>query len=137
MDPVIKSFLGGVPAVASHFAVTVGLLVLGSVIYASITPQREVDLIRRGDTAAAVAFGGAVVCLAIPLAVSLAASRILAEVAVWGAFALLAQLLTFFVVDRLFHHLPKRIADGELAAAVILVAIKLAIALIGAASLAS
>lgn len=137
MDPVIKAFLSGVSVVAGHFAVTVLLLAVGSALYALITPQRELQLIRRGDTAAALSFGGAIVCLAIPLATSLAASRVLAEVAVWGAFALAGQLLAFFVVDRLFHHLPKRIADGEIAAAVFLVAIKLAMALIGAASVAS
>jgi putative membrane protein len=137
LDPVIHSFLHGVVSVAGHFAITVLLLVVGTLIYAVTTPQRELELIRRGDTAAAISFGGAVVCLAIPLAVSLAASRVIAEVAVWGAFALVGQLLAFFVVDRLFHHLPKRIADGEVAAAVFLVAIKLAVALIGAASLTS
>jgi putative membrane protein len=137
VDAVIKSFLIGITAVAGHFGVTVVLLGVGAALYARLTPQREIILIRDGNMAAALSFGGAVVCLAIPLAASLAASRVLAEVAVWGAFALVGQLVAFFIVDRLFHHLPRRIANGEVAAAVFLVAIKLAVALIGAASLTS
>jgi putative membrane protein len=137
MDPVLRSFLDGLPAVAGHFAVTAVLLVAGAALYARLTPHRELDLIRRGNVAAALSFAGAVVGLAIPLAASMASSFMLLEVAVWGVFALVGQLLAYFVVDRTFRDLPRRITEGELAAAIVLVGLKLAVALIAAASLTS
>lgn len=135
MDPVLKAFLTGVPATAAHFTITIGLLAIGSTIYAWLTPHRELELIRQGNTAAATSFAGAIVGLAIPLAVSMASSFVVLEVAVWGAFALGGQLAVYIVVDRLFPGLPNRIRDGDQAAAILLIGIKLGVALIGAASL--
>jgi len=134
VDPVLKSFLAGVPAVMGHFAVTVAFLVIGAALYARLTPHREFELIRGGNTAAAISFAAAVTGLAIPLAASMASSLLLAEVAVWGAFAVAGQLLAYFLVDRLFRELPRRIERGETAAAIALAGIKLAVSIIGAAS---
>jgi putative membrane protein len=135
MDPVLKGFLVGVPVVAGHFAITIGLLAIGSAIYAWLTPHRELELIREGNTAAATSFAGAIVGLAIPLAASMASSFVVLEVVVWGTLALFGQLAVYLVVDRLFLGLPQRIRAGDHAAAILLVGIKLGVALIGAASL--
>lgn len=135
VDPVMKSFLAGVPAVVGHFSITIALLCIGAAVYAWLTPHRELQLIKAGNTAAAISYAAAVVGLAIPLAASMAASFLLLEVAVWGAFALAGQLLAYFIVDRVFRGLPRRIERGETAAAVALAGIKLAVAIVGAASL--
>ena len=44
--------------------------------------------------------------------------------------------MTFRLVDILLKGLPKRIEDGELGAAIIVVAVKLAVAMINAAAVA-
>lgn len=137
MDPVIRNFLEGLPAVVGHFSITLLLLVLGAAAYARLTPHRELELIRQGNTAAALSYAGAVVGLSIPLAASMASSFVLLEVAVWGLFALVGQVFVYFVVDRVFRELPRRITAGEMSAAVTLVGMKLAVALIGAAALTS
>jgi len=99
-----------------------------------LTPHKEITLIRDGNTAAAVSLGGVLVGLAIPLAVSLKASTTLIELALWGVAITLVQLLVFRLVDILLRGLPKRIQDGEMAAAAMLVGAKIATALILAAA---
>lgn len=131
----MKSFFAGMPAVVGHFSITIAFLCVGAAVYAWLTPHRELQLIKAGNTAAAISYSAAVVGLAIPLAASMASSFLLLEVAVWGAFALVGQLLAYFVVDRVFRELPRRIESGEIAAAVALAGIKLAVAIVGAASL--
>lgn len=137
VDPVLKSFIAGLPAVVGHFAVTIAFLVVGAALYAWLTPHREFQLIRAGNSAAAISYSAAIIGLAIPLAASMASSLLFVEVAVWGAFALVGQLAAYFVVDRVFRDLPRRIGNGDIAAAVTLAGIKLAVALVGAASLTS
>ena len=45
---------------------TILILAAGAALYALITPHREIRLIREGNAAAAVSFGGVLVGLAIP-----------------------------------------------------------------------
>jgi putative membrane protein len=136
MSPEIQAFAAGFSITLLHAAVTLVLLILGVVLYAFLTPHREVQLIREGNTAAAISFGGMVVGLAIPLAMSLSASTSVAEIAIWGAATIVVQLLAFRLIDMLLTGLPGRIREGEVAAAALLVAAKLAVALILAAAVA-
>ncbi|MBU1323701.1 MAG: DUF350 domain-containing protein [Alphaproteobacteria bacterium] len=131
----VQAFASGFPTMLLHLAATLGLLVLGAVVYAALTPWREVELIREGNAAAAVAFAGVLVGLAIPLAVSLTASTSLREIGLWGLATVVIQLLAFRVVDMILTGLPQRIRDGEVSAAVLLVGAKLATALVLAAAL--
>ena len=87
-------------------------------------------------TPSAVSFGGVIVGLAIPLAMSLNASTSLIELGVWGAATIAVQLLAFWLIDMLLSGLPQRIAEGEVAAAVLLVGAKLSVAIILAAAVA-
>ena len=79
--------------------------------------------------------GGVLLGLAIPLAVSMSVSTSIADIALWGLATLVLQLLAFRVVDLVLTGLPQRIQEGEISAAVLLVAAKLATALILAAAL--
>lgn len=134
-SPEVQAFATGFPVLVVHLVVTFGLLGLGAVVYALLTPWKEVRLIRQGNTAASVAFGGVLLGLAIPLAVSMSVSTSVADIAVWGLATLVLQLLAFRIVDLVLTGLPQRIQDGEISAAVLLVAAKLATALILAAAL--
>jgi putative membrane protein len=55
----------------------------------------------------------------------------------WGATAVILQLALFWLVDLLLVGLPQRIREGEVAAAALLVAAKLAVAIVLAAALAA
>ena len=134
-SPEVQAFASGFPVMVLHLGVTLGLLILGAMIYALLTPWREIALIRDGNPAAAVAFAGVLVGLAIPLAVSLSVSTSVRDVALWGVATLVLQLLAFRIVDLILTGLPQRIQDGEISAAVLLVGAKLATALILSAAL--
>jgi len=136
MDPVIQSFLAGFPVLLLHFAVTLAMLAAGVAIYQLVTPYHEMRLIRDGNTAAAVSFSGAIVGMAIPLAICMATSVSIWDIVIWGVVTLLIQILAYRIGDALLKDLPTRIENGEVGAALLVVSIKLAVAFINAAAVA-
>jgi putative membrane protein len=136
MYPEIQAFAAGFAVTLLHAAVTLVLLVAGVALYGVLSPHREVQLIGEGNTAAAISFAGQIVALAIPLAAALHASTSLGEIAIWGVGILAVQLLIYRLVDMALSGLPQRIREGETAAAALLVAAKLAAALVLAAAVA-
>jgi putative membrane protein len=135
-SPEIQAFATGFPLTLLHAGLTMLFLIVGAGVYILLTPQKEIRLIREGNVAAAVSLGGMLVGLAIPLAVSLSASTSAVEIGLWGAATIAVQLLVFRLTDLVLHGLPKRIQDGEMAAAALLVGDKLATAIILAAAMA-
>jgi putative membrane protein len=135
-SPEVQAFATGFPVTLLHASVTLIMLVLGTALYALLTPHKEITLIREGNSAAALSLGGVMVGLAIPLAVSLTASTSVIEILIWGAATIAVQLLVFRVTDMVLKGLPERIQDGEVAAAALLVGAKLATALVLAAAVA-
>jgi putative membrane protein len=136
MEPVIQSFLAGFPVLLLHFAVTLGMLGIGVTIYLFVTPYRELDLIRNGNTAAAVSISGAIIGMAIPLAICMATSVNIWDIVIWGVVTLLIQILAYRIGDVLLKDAPTRIENGEIGAAILIVGIKLAISFINAAAVA-
>ena len=135
--PELQAWASGFPVSLLHVAVTLAILAAGAAVYALITPHREIQLVRERNTAAALSFGGVLVGLAIPLAFALAASTSLVEIALWGATTTVVQLALFWLTDLMLRGLPQRIKQGEIAAAAVLVAAKLAVAAILAAAVTS
>ena len=133
-SPEIQAFATGFPVTLLHAGVTVVILFAAAALYVMLTPHKEIALIRDGNAAAAVSLAGVLIGLAIPLAVSLKASTTLIELALWGVAITLVQLLVFRLVDLILHGLPRRIQEGEMAAAAMLVGAKVATALILAAA---
>jgi putative membrane protein len=131
----IQAFISGFPDFMAQFGVAIGLFVVGLTIYVLLTPHRELALIRDGNASASLAFGAVVVGLAIPLGACLEHSLGLLDLAVWGTVTLLVQLIVFRVVDIFLRGLPRRIAEGDVAAAIFLMAIKLGVAIILAGAL--
>ena len=136
MTPEIQAFAAGFPVTLAHAAISLLFLVIGAVAYAFLTPYEEIREIRDGNAAAAVSYGGVLIGLAVPLAASLSASTSLAELAIWGASVTAVQLLVFRLTDFALKGLPQRVEEGEVSAAFLLVAAKLACALILAAAVA-
>ncbi|MBO9545295.1 DUF350 domain-containing protein [Caulobacter sp.] len=135
-SPEVQAFATGFPVTLLHASVTLVMLILGTTLYALLTPHKEIALIREGNSAAALSLGGVMVGLSIPLAISLTASTSVIEIGIWGAATIAVQLLVFRVTDMVLKGLPERIQDGEISAAVLLVGAKLATALILAAAVA-
>ena len=133
-SPEIQAFAAGFPVFLLHTSVTVAILFAAAALYVLLTPHKEIALIREGNAAAALSLGGVLVGLAIPLAASLRASTNILEVGLWGAVTVIVQLLVFRLVDMILRGLPRRIQDGEVSAAALLVGAKIATALIIAAA---
>ncbi|MGB0629948.1 MAG: DUF350 domain-containing protein [Alphaproteobacteria bacterium] len=136
MDPVIQSFLAGFPVLLLHFAVTIAMLAAGITIYHFVTPYHELQLVRGGNTAAAVSITGAIVGMSIPLAICMATSVSVWDIVIWGVVALLIQILAYRIADALLKDLPTRIENGEMGAAILVVGVKLSVAFINAAAIA-
>jgi putative membrane protein len=134
MDAAIQSFLAGIPFLLSHFGVTILMLVIGVFIYMWITSHDERALIREGNTAAAISLAGAILGLAIPLAFCMASSVNVYDIVIWGIVTLVIQLATFWIIDIWLRDLSKRIEEGQVGTAILLVSVKLAVASINAAA---
>ena len=119
--------------------VTAGLFTLAfKGLYQLVTPYREGALIREGNVAAAVALAGAVLGYVIPLASALSQTRSLPEFAAWAALAGVIQIAAFWGVRRIaLPDVAERIARGELAAAVYLFSISVAVGVLNAACMTS
>ncbi|HSZ89606.1 MAG TPA: DUF350 domain-containing protein [Acetobacteraceae bacterium] len=125
----------GLPVLLLQFVICIVLLVVGVMIYTTVTPFHERELLRQGNVAAATVLSGAVVALAIPLAALLATTRAVLDILVWGIVAILLQLVTVVIACHVMRRLHLRIDDGSLAAALPIAAAQLAIALLNAAGM--
>ncbi len=126
----INAFVAGFPEFIIQLGVALALFVASLIIYVLMTPHKELALIRAGNPSAALAFGGVVVGLAIPLGACLAYAYSLWDLLIWGVVTLLLQLIAFRFADIFLRGLPRRIAEGDVAAAVFLMSVKIGLALI-------
>lgn len=133
--PDIRAFVAGFPDFLLQLIAALGLFAAAVFIYALLTPHKELKLIREGNPSASLAFGGVVVGLAIPLGACLANATGLLDLLIWSVIILLLQLFAFRMTDIILRGLPKRIADGDVAAAIFLMSVKLAVALIVAGAI--
>ncbi len=130
---IISALGTGLPHLLVQFVVAVVLLTVGVAVYMAVTPFRERELIEEGNTAAGVMLCGGIVAMAIPIAATLATSWLVLDIVVWGAVAVLLQLLTIVAVSLLFHRFRVMIQQGNVAAALAVVGTQLAISLLNAA----
>ena len=135
MTATLESFRQGFPDFLLMTGTAGILLVVASTIYILLTPWKELALVRGGNGAAGLALAGAIAGLAIPIASCLASSLTLVDLVLWGTVALLLQLLTYRIIDMLLRDIPNRIQNDEAGAAIVLIAAKLAAAMLLAAGL--
>ncbi len=119
-----------------YFSLGGALTALFVVLYANLTPQRDITLIRAGNSAAAITLVGALLGFVVPLASVIAHSAALIDLVVWGIVALVVQLAGFLVARMVLPHLPQAIAEGNIADAVLLAGISLALGILTAACMA-
>ena len=134
MDAILQSLLSGFPLLMAHSATTFVILFIGIRLYIAVTPHDELALIRKGNTAAGLSLGGAIIGIALPLAFVLAFSVSVVDILIWGVVTLILQLIAFFIVDRVLKNLSARIEEGNIASAILLVSVKLTTAAINAAA---
>jgi putative membrane protein len=131
-DRILASLGTGLPVLLLAFVITIILLAVGVACYMSITPFQERRLVAEGNVAAGIILGGMIVALAIPLAATLATSSAALDVLLWGIVAVLLQLVVFGLVAAFVRGLRPMIEEGNVAVALTLVGVQLAVALLNA-----
>ena len=132
------AFQTGAQAFIIAFAAASAFFVAFKFVYQLVTPYHESSLIREGNTAAAVALGGALIGYVLPLASALSHTVSLPEFAAWALLAGVIQILVFVTISRMaFRNLVVRIEAGEIAAAVYLASISICVGLLNAACMTS
>ena len=128
------AFQAGATDFVIAFVAAVLFFVAFKFVYQLVTPYHERGLIRQGNTAAAVALGGALIGYVLPLASALSHTVSLPEFAAWALLAGVIQIGSFIVISRLVYRaLATKIEAGELAAGVYLASISLGVGLLNAA----
>ena len=131
-------FQQGAIAFLIAFAMAGAFTLAFKLIYQWVTPYHEHTLIREGNTAAAIALGGALIGYVLPLASALSHTISLAEFVAWAALAGVIQIATFVIVSRLaFRNLAIRVEAGDMAAALYLAAVSICVGLLNAACMTS
>lgn len=130
---ILKHSITGLPAFGLYFATCGVMIAIFLAFYVRITPYREIALIREGNSAAAASLSGALLGFAIPLARSVTQSANLADMVLWGAIALVVQILVFLIVSRILPQLAQDIPQGKTAQGVFLGAVSLATGILNAA----
>lgn len=136
MSSIFPALQQGLPVLIEQFVATLLLLAIGIGAYVAITPFHEWRLVREGNVAAGIVLSGTLIAIAIPLGQTLAASTVVLDIVVWGLVALVIQILTFAVAIRLIRGLRAMIEGGNVAVALVLVGIQIAVALINAGAMA-
>ena len=135
MSGILDVLGTGLPVLALQFAVTLALLAAGAAIYMALTPFHERELIASGNVAAGIVLSGTLVALAIPLAATLATSRVTLDILIWGIVALAIQLVAFRLATLMVRNLREMIEQDNAAAACVLTGIQLAVALLNAGAM--
>ena len=128
--------LSTLPNFLVYFVVGGALIALFLVLYANLTPQRDIALIRGGNSAAAIGLIGALLGFIVPLASVIAHSAALIDLVAWGIVALIVQLGGFLVARLVLPHLPQAIEQGNIADAIFLAGLSLSLGLLTAACMA-
>jgi putative membrane protein len=127
-------FLANAAAFVVAFLIAGAFTIVFKVIYQAITPYKESQLIREGNSAAAIVLGGALLGYVLPLASALANTATLLEFCAWAALAGVIQIVTFTVIRiTVMKDVAERVKRGEIAAALYLLSISLAVGVLNAA----
>jgi putative membrane protein len=129
----LRLTLAGFDDFIVYFAASIALVALFLAVYVRVTPYRELALIRAGNTAAAASLSGALLGFVAPLASAVAHSVNLADMAIWGAIALLVQIASYGATRVLLPGIASGIASGNVAHGVTLGALSLAVGILNAA----
>ena len=136
MRAFVEQSLVGFPPFILYFLLSAAMLIAFIAIYVRVTPYREVDLIKQGNTAAAASLSGAIIGFALPLAHAVAQAVNLVDMLLWGVLALIVQLVSYLVVRGLIPGVVRGIPEGEVAHGVILAAVSIAAGILNAACMA-
>jgi putative membrane protein len=132
---MIAQALLKLPDFLLFFSVSLVLIGLYLLVYTLATSHNEFGLIRQNNIAAALSLGLSLTGFALPLSSAVVHANTIPDLVIWGAVAIVVQLIVYALVRLVLPNLSARIAAGELAAALFLGAASLAAGVINAAAM--
>jgi putative membrane protein len=133
MQGVLAQSIRGIDDFLVYLAAALVLLVIYVWIYVRVTPYREIQLIREGNAAAACGLAGAMIGFVIPLSSAITHSVAFVDMLLWGAIALVVQLVAFLFARWLVPSLPTDIPAGKISAGIFVGSIAIAVGILNAA----
>ena len=137
MAEQLNRYLAELPEFLAFFVVSLLLMIIFLVVYTNITRHNEIKLIKANSAAAAVAFAGAMIGFALPLASAMISSSTILEVIIWGLVALIVQIIVYLLVRLPMPRISERIEKNEIAAGIWLGSLSLTAGILNAASMTS
>lgn len=134
MNPV-ASALETLPGFLLYFSSATLLCFLFLAIYIRTTPHKELELIRNGNSTAAIKLGGALIGFTLPVASVIAHSLSLIDMSVWGLVALTVQILGYQLMRVAIPGLSQAVMDNKHSAGILAAAVAIALGIINAACL--
>jgi putative membrane protein len=132
----IGSALSTFPNFLAYYVLGGALTAIFLLLYVELTPQRDIALIREGNSAAAIVLVSGLLGFVIPLASVIAHSAAIIDLVAWGIIALVIQLGGFFAARLVLPHLPLAIERGNVADAIFLAGLSLSLGILDAACMA-
>ena len=125
------------PAVTYLIYMASALAMLGvfTLVYTAVTRYREFELIREGNIAAALSYGGALVGFSFTLCSSIAIHASYAMFLLWGLVAMLVQLVVYVGVSQTVRGMNEAIEENNIAMGGLIGSISIAAGIVNAASL--
>lgn len=123
----------------SYQGVGLAVLLIGTLLFVLKTKMNDFKLIlEEGNTAVAVKLIGHLIGVGIVMYGSLINSVSLLDFTLWAAYGVIVQIVSYFIVEYVFFFkvsLIQKVEEGNVAVALFLMGISIAIALIVAGSL--
>jgi putative membrane protein len=129
--------LESLPLYLMFLGTAVGLMAAAMAAYILITPHREIALIRGGNVAAAVSFGGTAIGMAIVLFSTASGTFDVVELLIWGGIGLVGQLLVYAIVAVMIPGLSQGLTEGRTSYGVLLGTMSIAMGILNAGALSS
>jgi putative membrane protein len=125
--------LTGIGLFAAYFVLALVLTGIYLKVYTWITPHDELELIRKGVPAAALALGGSLIGFCIPLASAIENSVNLLDCLLWGFIALLVQIAVYKITNMVLKDVAKKVEEGHMASGISLATFSIAAGILNAA----
>lgn len=135
MDMSISTSIAQYLLYLKYMGLSIIMVVAFTAIYVHTTPIKEITLIKQGNIACALSFGGAVVGFCIALASSIVHSMSIGSFVVWSIAAGMLQILIYFVISHLIKDGGQQLRDNNVAVGLLYSLLSVAIGLVNGASL--
>lgn len=135
VDEGILMSLSGLVPFMLYLGLALSLLVAFSALYLIATPHKEITLIKNGNVAASIGFGGALIGFSYPLVKAMEQSVSIADFILWAGIGCITQLVAFVGLRVLFNNLQERIEKDQVSVGIAMASISIVVGMLNAASM--